>query len=159
MLIARQFWSSTFHSKAAYGILTVIMLLVCFAAYTGWRTYTVQDDIREHYQRVVRESWDNNPDKHPHRMAHFGSFAFRVKYPLSVFDFGLESYTGNAIYLEAHKQNTINFSEASFSTGLLRFGEISVAMLLQIILPLAIVFLGFSAVSADRENVQDGRKS
>jgi ABC-2 type transport system permease protein len=152
MLIARQFWSSTFHSKAAYGILTVIMLLVCFAAYTGWRTYTVQDDIREHYQRVVRESWENNPDKHPHRMAHFGSFAFRVKYPLSVFDFGLESYTGNAIYLEAHKQNTINFSEASFSTGLLRFGEISVAMLLQIILPLAIVFLGFSAVSADREN-------
>jgi ABC-2 type transport system permease protein len=109
MLIARQFWSSTFHSKAAYGILTVIMLLVCFAAYTGWRTYTVQDDIREHYQRVVRESWENNPDKHPHRMAHFGSFAFRVKYPLSVFDFGLESYTGNAIYLEAHKQNTINF--------------------------------------------------
>jgi ABC-2 type transport system permease protein len=85
-------------------------------------------------------------------MAHFGSFAFRVKHPLSIFDFGLESYTGNAVFLEAHKQNTINFSEASFSTSSLRFGEISLALVLQIILPLIIVFLGFSAISADREN-------
>lgn len=152
ILIARQFWSNTFQSKAVYGILAVVFLLICFAAYTGGKTYTVQNDIREHYQRVVRESWENNPDKHPHRMAHFGSFAFRVKYPLSIFDFGLESFTGNAVFLEAHKQNTINFSEASFSTGLLRFGEISLAMILQIILPLAIVFLGFTAVSSDREN-------
>lgn len=152
LLIARQFWNSTFHSKAIFGILTVVMVLICFAAYTGWKTYTTQNEMREHYQRVVRESWESNPDKHPHRMAHFGSFAFRIKYPLSIFDFGLESYTGNAVFLEAHKQNTINFSEASLSTGLLRFGEVSVAMVLQIILPLAIVFLGFSAVSKDREN-------
>jgi ABC-2 type transport system permease protein len=152
ILIARQFWRSTFHSKAVYGILIVMALMVGYAAYTGWKTYSTQREIREHYQRVVRESWENNPDKHPHRMAHFGSFAFRKKHPLSVFDFGLESYTGNAVYLEAHKQNTINFSEASFSTGLLRFGEMSLAMLLQVILPLVIVFLGFSAVSADREN-------
>lgn len=47
------------------------------------------------------------------------------------------------MFLEAHRQNTINFSEASFSTGLIRFGEISVAMVLQTVLPLAIVFLGF----------------
>lgn len=151
-LIARQFLTNAFHSKAIYGMLFVMALMMGYAAYTGWKTYSVQREIREHYQRVVRESWENNPDKHPHRMAHFGSFAFRKKHPLSVFDFGLESYTGNAVYLEAHKQNTINFSEASFSTGLLRFGEISLAMLLQIILPLVIVFLGFSAVSSDREN-------
>jgi ABC-2 type transport system permease protein len=69
-----------------------------------------------------------------------------------MFDFGLESFTGNAVYLEAHKQNTVNFSEASLSTGLLRFGEISMAMLLQVILPLIIFFLGFSAVASDREN-------
>jgi ABC-2 type transport system permease protein len=152
MLIARQFGINAFHSKAIYGILMVMAIMVGYAAVTGRKTYSAQNEIRGHYQRVVRESWEGNPDKHPHRMAHFGSFAFRKKQPLSVFDFGLESFTGNAVYLEAHKQNTINFSEASFSTGLLRFGEISLAMLLQIILPLVIVFLGFSAISADREN-------
>jgi ABC-2 type transport system permease protein len=152
ILIARQFWKNTFQSKAIYGILFVIALMVGYAGYTGWKTFVGQNEIREHYQRIVRKSWEDNPDKHPHRMAHFGSFAFRKKHPLSAFDFGLESFIGNAVYLEAHKQNTVNFSEASFSTGLLRFGEISLAMVLQIILPLVVVFLGFSAVSQDREN-------
>lgn len=152
ILIARNFLKNTFQSKAIYGVLMAMILLIGYAAYSGWKTYSVQNEMRELYQQKARASWENNPDKHPHRMAHFGSFAFRIKHPLSFFDFGLESFTGNAVFLEAHKQNTINFSEASFSTGLLRFGEISMAMLLQIILPLVIVFLGFSAVSADREN-------
>lgn len=152
ILIARQFWKDAFHSRAIFGILIVMLLMVGYAAYTGWKTYSIQNGIREHYQGVARASWENNPDKHPHRMAHFGSFAFRTKHPLSIFDFGLESFTGNAVYLEAHKQNTINFSEASFSTGLLRFGEVSLAMLLQMVLSLVIVFLGYGAVSADREN-------
>lgn len=152
ILIAKQFWTNTFHSKAIYAILILLVLMIAYAAYGGWKVYEMQNEMRADYQRKARESWENNPDKHPHRMAHFGSFAFRIKHPLSIFDFGLESFMGNAVYLEAHKQNTINFSEASFSTALLRFGEISMAMLLQIILPLVIVFLGFSAVSADREN-------
>jgi ABC-2 type transport system permease protein len=85
-------------------------------------------------------------------MAHFGGFAFRPKATLSVFDFGMESSFENSIYLEAHKQNTTNFSEAGFSTGMLRFGEISIAMILQVLLPLLIFFLGFSSIASEREN-------
>ncbi|MGD1889293.1 MAG: ABC transporter permease [Cyclobacteriaceae bacterium] len=150
-LIARQFWSSTFRSGIVYPILGLWFLMVAYAAYSGWESYTTHNHIRSHYQQETRASWENNPDKHQHRMAHNGSFAFRLKHPLSMFDFGLESFTGNAVFLEAHKQNSVNFSEASFSTGLLRFGEISLAMLLQVILPLIIFFLGFSAVAAERE--------
>jgi ABC-2 type transport system permease protein len=152
LLLARHSWKNAFQSRALYGILLVLLCVAGYAAYSGWKAYTQQNGMREHYQRVARARWEDNPDKHPHRMAHFGTFAFRLKHPLSLFDVGLESFTGNAVFLEAHKQNTINFSEASFSTGLLRFGEISLAMLLQILLPLVIVFLGFSIVSADREN-------
>jgi ABC-2 type transport system permease protein len=132
--------------------MVVMMVMIGFAAYSGWKVYTSQNATRQYYQHEARESWENNPDKHPHRMAHFGSFAFRLKHPLSMFDFGLESFMGNAVYLEAHRQNTVNFSEASFSTGLLRFGEISMAMLLQVVLPLIVFFLGFASVSAEREN-------
>jgi ABC-2 type transport system permease protein len=151
-LIARQFCKNAFRSGALYAIMVVMMVMIGFAAYSGWKIYTSQNATRQHYQQEARESWENNPDKHPHRMAHFGSFAFRLKYPLSMFDFGLESFTGNAVYLEAHRQNSVNFSEASFSTGLLRFGEISMAMLLQVVLPLIVFFLGFASVSAEREN-------
>jgi ABC-2 type transport system permease protein len=152
LLIAVQFWKNSFRLKSLYGILIVMVIMISYAAYSGWKTYSTQNGIREHYQQEARESWENNPDKHPHRMAHYGSFAFRMKHPLSMFDFGLESFTGNAIFLEAHKQNTVNFSEASFSTGLLRFGEISMAMLMQVVLPLMIFFLGFASVASEREN-------
>ncbi|WPP53409.1 DUF3526 domain-containing protein [Catalinimonas niigatensis] len=151
-LIARQFWSNTFKSKAIYPIMGIVALIVAYAAYSGWKNYTTHNQIRSHYQQVARQSWENNPDKHPHRMAHYGSFAFRLKHSLSMFDFGLESFTGNAVFLEAHKQNTVNFSEASFSTGLLRFGEISLAVLLQLIIPLIIFFLGFASIALERAN-------
>lgn len=152
LLIAQQYWINTFESRALYPMIAIVALMLGYAAYSGWKSYTTHNHIRTHYQQVARQSWENNPDKHPHRMAHFGSFAFRLKHPLSMVDFGLESFTGNAVFLEAHQQNTVNFSEASFSTGLLRFGEISMAMLLQVILPLIIVFLGFASVAAEREN-------
>lgn len=151
-LIARHFIRTVWNGKVIVPIYTIWIVLILYAVATGYATYAKQNELRKNYQVMARKSWDANPDKHPHRMAHFGSFAFRIKHPLSMFDNGMESYTGNAVYLEAHKQNTANYSEASFSTGLLRFGEISLGMLLQTILPLILFFLGFNAVAQQREN-------
>ncbi|MFC0774168.1 DUF3526 domain-containing protein [Terrimonas alba] len=152
LLFTKQFCKNAFQQKAFYILWFMFALLLLYAGITGHQHMAKQNDIRQQYQQAIRKSWTNNPDKHPHRMAHFGSFALRLKHPLSLFDFGMENYAGNAVFLEAHKQNTVNYSEASFSTGLLRMGELSVAMLLQIILPLIIFFLGFNSISADREN-------
>ncbi|RYD83231.1 MAG: DUF3526 domain-containing protein [Sphingobacteriales bacterium] len=151
-IIARHFLQSIVRSGAMLPLYIIWLLLIAYAGYSSFDQYTTQNKNIEFYQHTARESWEANPDKHPHRMAHFGSFAFRVKHPLSMFDNGMESFTGNAVYLEAHKQNTSNFSEAGFSTGLLRFGEMSISMLLQILLPLIIFFLGFNAIAQQREN-------
>ena len=105
----------------------------------------------EHYSKDVRDRWERNPDKHPHRMAHYGYIAFRSKFPLSFFDRGLDSYLGNVIFLEAHRQNSVNFSNASLSSSLLRFGELSAGLVLQLLLPLLIFFWGFASVSGERE--------
>lgn len=152
LLFALQFCKNAFQQKAIYVLWLLFAVLLVYAATTGTQHMTKQNELQQQYQQAVRKSWEDNPDKHPHRMAHFGSFALRIKHPLSLFDFGMENYAGNAVYLEAHKQNTVNYSEASFSTGLLRMGELSMAMLLQIILPLIIFFLGFASIAADREN-------
>lgn len=151
-LIAGHFLKVTLRSRAMAIIYFAWLLLVLFAAFTSYHTYAEQHTQLTHFQEKARQSWEANPDKNPHRMAHFGSFAFRLKHPLSMFDQGMESYTGNAVFLEAHRQNTVNFSEAGFSTGLLRFGEISQAMLIQLILPLILFFLGFNAISQQKEN-------
>lgn len=150
--IIYHFVRNTVQQKIFYFLLGLFLLLLTYAAITGSNYLTAQNGMQQQYQTLIRKSWEENPDKHPHRMAHFGSFALRIKHPLSVFDYGLDNYAGNAVYLEAHRQNTVNYSEASFSTGMLRMGELSIAMLLQIILPLIIFFLGFGSIAADKEN-------
>ena len=151
-LFMKHFLKDAFKTKVIYIILTIFILLTAYAAFSGIKNYSEQNSIRLDHQQKARQSWEANPDKHPHRMAHFGSFAFRMKQSLSMFDYGIESFTGNVVFLEAHKQNSVNFSDAGFSTGILRFGELSMAMLLQLVLPLIIFFLGFSVVVGEREN-------
>jgi len=152
ILIAQHFKKSVFKNSAVYIITLFIGVLLLFAAFSGWDNYKNQNETSEKYQHESREDWLKNPDKNPHRMAHYGNFAFRKSTSLSVFEFGMEPFFGNAIFLEAHKQNTANFSEAGFSNSMLRFGEISTAMVLQILLPLLIFFLGFNAIAYEREN-------
>ena len=130
---------------------TLFLFLTAYSAVSNISNYTAQNSLREAHQIKARASWEANPDKHPHRMAHFGTFAFRISPPLAIFDNGIENYTGNTVFLEAHRQNSVNFSEATFSTGALRFGELGLAFT-QIILPLILFFIGFSTVAQDREN-------
>jgi ABC-2 type transport system permease protein len=136
-------------TKWAVGLLNV---LAFFAVITAYGQLREQQETVNDYRQEVRERWESNPDKHPHRMAHYGYVAFRQPYPLSFFDRGVDSYVGNAVFLEAHRQNTVNFSAASLSTGLLRFGELSGALVLQALLPLLIFFWGFSIVAGERED-------
>ena len=151
-LIARHVWHTIFRDRAVWGLFLLVAFSAAYAAVVGWTAFRQQQATQAHYQQEARRDWLGNPDKHPHRMAHYGHFAFRSRSPLSVFDEGMDQFLGNAIYLEAHKQNTVNFSEAGFSTGLLRFGNLSLAMLLQVVLPLLIFFLGAGSVATDREN-------
>ncbi|GAB1856872.1 DUF3526 domain-containing protein [Flavobacteriaceae bacterium MHTCC 0001] len=152
VLIGKQFFKKTFYSKGLFVLLLLFLIVLSYVAINGWNGYEERHHVTEHHQNQSRKSWENNPDKHPHRMAHFGTFAFREQHPLSIFDSGIESYTGNSIYLEAHKQNTANFSEASLSTGLVRFGDLNIALLLQLILPLIIFFIGYASITSEKEN-------
>ncbi|CCH55101.1 ABC-2 type transport system permease protein [Fibrisoma limi BUZ 3] len=151
-LLARHVWHTVFRNRAVFWLFGLVGLVAGYAAWSGWTTFRQQKASQHYYQQEARRDWLSNPDKHPHRMAHYGHFAFRRPSPLSLFDPGMDRFLGNAIYLEAHKQNTVNFSEAGFSTGLMRFGDLSIAMLLQLLLPLLIFFLGAGSIAADREN-------
>ena len=150
--IAKQTYKTTLSNKGTVALAILLGLSLCLATFVGWQNYKTQNNQRLYYKQMVREQWLAKPDKHPHRMAHYGYLAFREKHELSFFDFGIESFAGVSIFLEAHKQNTVNFSEAGFSNGMLRFGEISVAMVLQLLVPLLIIFLGYNCISAERES-------
>lgn len=152
LLLAVQVWKNIVFrpgSKALVLVMNGLLISFLIVGLLG---------LNEHQQQIhgfgeeVRDNWENSPDKHPHRMAHYGYLVFREKFPLAYFDFGMDSYLGNVIFLEAHRQNTANFSEANLSNGLLRFGEISAGMILQILVPLLIFFWGYDLITRDREN-------
>ncbi|MDC8025103.1 hypothetical protein NBY09_02765 [Elizabethkingia anophelis] len=143
-LISRQVWKQSLQNKGIFFLLVLLSCLFVFAAYTGWKNYSVQEEIRTEHQQEVRQQWESKPDKHPHRMAHYGYLIFRPRYPLSFFDSGLERYTGNSVFLEAHKQNTANFRKPVFHQECYDLEK----LVLQWFFRSLFLYLSFSLVSA-----------
>lgn len=150
--IAAHEWKTVFRNSVIAAAVGILALALFSALFVGWQNYQTHNTLREQHGQTVADKWLNQPDRHPHRVAHYGYIVFRPKSTLSLFDAGVDSYAGNSVFLEAHRQNTANFSEARHSSGLLRFGELNPAMILQMLVPLLIFFLGFSAITAENEN-------
>lgn len=151
-IIARQEWATIFRSKIPLALFAVLLVVSLLATFTGWQYVSKFNHQQKDAHQQVHDQWMSQPNRHPHRVAHYGYMVFREKSPLSFFDFGLDSYVGNAVFLEAHRQNTVNMSEAGFSNGMLRFGELSMAMVLQLLVPLFIIFIGFQTVAGLKQN-------
>ena len=150
-LISSHTYKSVLKVPINLWLIGAFMILIFIALGSSYLSNLYHQHNVDHYGQEVRDRWENNPDKHPHRMAHYGYVAFRTKYPLSFFDNGIDSYLGNAVFLEAHRQNSVNFSQACLSSGLLKFGELSTGLLLQFLLPLLIFFWGYASISGERE--------
>ncbi|MFO0960062.1 MAG: DUF3526 domain-containing protein [Isosphaeraceae bacterium] len=99
-----------------------------------------------------RRVWTAQGAKNPHSAAHFGQYAFKPAGPLAVADPGIDEFAGNAIYLEAHRQNEAQFRSARDGTLAARMGRLTLAFVLQVILPLMAILLGFSAFTGERES-------
>lgn len=151
-LVTHQTKKSILKQKRNVIILWLVGLFGLISLLTQFFTLKDSLDRNQSFREEVRHGWENRPDKHPHRMAHYGYLTFRDEFPLVIFDKGIDDYLGNMIFLEAHKQNTANLSEAGSSGSLVRFGSFSLAFILQILVPLIIFFIGFNLVSEEKEN-------
>lgn len=87
-----------------------------------------------------------------HMAGHYGHIVFKPATFLQAIDPGVNAYTGTTVRLEAHRQNEAVFIPASGQSSLVRFGEFSFALLLQVIFPLLILFSCYRAVIVDRQN-------
>ena len=134
-------------SRAA-AVLMLILMLAATVAALDQRARA--DAARERAQASSDQAFLDQPDRHPHRVVHYGQFALRPLGPLAFFDFGVDAYTGHLIYLEGHRQNSANFGDARQSSLLLRFGQLSPAFVLQLLLPLLIVLLAHAAIARER---------
>ncbi len=135
--------------KIAMGI---VVLLLIIASITGINQYQKNNQQYKESLNKERSIWETQGEKNPHSAAHYGTYAFKPKFALSLFDYGITKYTGNSIFLEAHNRHEASFSEASDQTSLARFGTLSINFVLMYLFPLIIILIGYNAYTKEVEN-------
>jgi ABC-2 type transport system permease protein len=96
--------------------------------------------------------WLNQGQKNPHAAAHYGLYAFKPETPFAFAERGINDYAGQSIWLEAHFQNLAQARSAQDAVSIERLGALTAGFLLQIVMPLLIIVLGFRTFAGERES-------
>jgi len=150
--VAHQEWREARRSGALPALAGVLTLLLVTAALVGHDRAVTQSAQRAAAQALVTDQFREQPDRHPHRVAHYGFLVFRPEAPLAVIDRGLDAYAGSTMFLEAHRQNLATFADAAQTTGIRRFGDLTIALVLQLFVPLVVLCAAAMTITRDREN-------
>ena len=129
----------------------IVLTLLCVSLGIGWQQYVNINQQHNQAKAETREQWLTQGKKNPHSAAHYGVYAFKPKSPLSLVDKGADSFTGVAVWLEAHKQNEFKYKPARDANTLARFGDLTASSVMQLLIPLLIILMSFSAFAGERE--------
>ncbi len=129
-----------------------LTLLLALAAITSGSHYAWS---LERERRVANGAeharWQNQGPKNAHSAAHYGIYAFKPASPLAAIDQGVEPFLGSSVWLEAHHMNEFVHRPAQDGTALTRFGTLTAALIVQVLLPLLIIVLAYDSFTSDRE--------
>ncbi|MEE9362228.1 MAG: DUF3526 domain-containing protein [Cellulophaga sp.] len=129
----------------------IVLLLLGVSVWISNNQYKRSNEEFKEAKIEERSVWENQGEKNPHSAAHYGTYVFKAKHPLSLLDQGVDKYTGTSIFLEAHKRNEAQYSDVADQTGLARFGELSPDFILLFIIPLLIILIGYNSFTKERE--------
>jgi ABC-2 type transport system permease protein len=149
--IARKEFTETLRDGRFRWAAAIVFVLLLASVVMGGKHY--RDVKRQHdlARAETREQWLRQPAKNPHSAAHYGIYAFKPKLALSALDRGVDPFVGQSVWLEAHKQNEFRFRPAQDATALQRFGDLTAATVMQLLIPLLIILLSFSTFAGERE--------
>ena len=149
--IARKEFTELFRDgrfRCSAGIVLALLTVAVLAGAHHQRALLAQQATA---QAEELHRWYHQSDKNPHSGAHYGFYVFKPRLAPGFIDPGVEPFTGIGTWLEAHYQNEMVFRPAADATPAQRFGELTVALALQVMLPLVIVLLAFNAFAGERE--------
>lgn len=150
--IAREEWRLWARSRVVLlAGLIVAVLVIATSALTALRVAD-EAERRTARQASAEETFFAQPDRHPHRMVHYGHYAFRTPPPLAAFDPGVDAVTGQSIFLEGHRQNTAMFADTRAAADLGGFAGLTPANLYQLLVPLLLIIIGHGVILREREN-------
>lgn len=150
--IAREEWRLWARSRVV--LLSGLILAVLVAVTSALTAVRVSEEgaNRAARQQSAEETFLAQPDRHPHRMVHYGHYAFRTPPPLAAFDPGVDAVTGQSIFLEGHRQNTAMFADTRAGADMGGFAGLTPANIYQLLLPLLLIIIGHGVLLRERES-------
>ena len=149
--IARAEWRLWLRSRLALGALLIFALLLISTSVVTALRMSEAHHGRTEQQAGAEATFLSQPDRHPHRMVHYGHYVFRAPPPLSMIDPGVDSVTGQSMFLEGHRQNTAMFADVRASAELGGFEDLTTALVYQLFLPLLLIAIGHGLIIRERE--------
>ena len=147
LTVAADEWRFWMRSKLGPSVALLALILVFTSLFATTNQIESERETRESLQVKAEETFRDQPDRHPHRMVHYGHYVFRSPAPLATLDPGVDPYTGTVIFLEGHRQNSATFSQSYDGAQAGPFALLTPALAYQLLIPLVLVVIGFGAVS------------
>ncbi|KKM62991.1 hypothetical protein LCGC14_1516060, partial [marine sediment metagenome] len=149
--IARHELSELWRHKTLKVLLPLVVILTVLVAFSHWQQQQDFMAIQQQWQQTNDDAWEAQPDRHPHRAAHYGAMVFRQVSSLSFIDAGVNPFVGNVLFLEAHRQNSSQFKQYSASHSYMQLGYLSGATLILLVWPLVLIALAYKSISGERQ--------
>ena len=125
--IVLQQWRQLRRHRLAQTVLMLVLALVSLLVFTHWQLQQNAIHSQQEWKKSADKFWQAQPDRHPHRVAHYGHVVFREHSPLSFLDAGVAPFSGNFLFLEAHKQNSSAIKSLPINASSLALGFPNVA--------------------------------
>ncbi|PWV48834.1 DUF3526 domain-containing protein [Chitinophaga sp. S165] len=136
---------------AIYVVWLILCILLCAALVTAQRSQNMLLQEQQEASDTFRHQWETLHVDNAHGAAHYGTYVFSKPSLLYSFDKGITDFTGNVYRIEAHKQHGFLAPPVPASGSYVRFGSLTVATVLQLFLPLFLIFLCFDMYTKERE--------
>jgi ABC-2 type transport system permease protein len=149
LIIAKKEILLALRDKLFLSLAAIIWLLLIVAAAGGYARYKNGKLQQQTAGSLLQQEWEEQ-EANPHSAAHFGTWLFKPFNFLTLYDNGLNNFTGISYRVEAHKQHEINYSSVQDTDSQLRFGELSIALVFQLLVPLLIILLAHGAITRER---------
>ena len=155
LIIAQDEWRYWRRSRLGGASCFVAFLLIVASLVSTVTRVESERETRENFQVLAKQTFESQPARHPHRMIHYGHYVFRTPPPLSMIDPGIDAYAGTIMFLEGHRQNSAVFSPRYSGAQAGPLAQLSPAFTYQMLIPLALIILGFASITREREAKTD----